>query len=268
MAYDPATGLLITNQPDGNNYAEAMLELANYNNNWSAEQVQKQMDFQERMSNTAHQREMEDLKAAGLNPILSAKSGATSPSGAAAQADGSLLSAMATLFSKAMDIASDNAKANLVTTSKGYGNGYSSASQAYDNSQIIKKAVNSDNFDDDTPRADLNLPGITGQEAQGLANAFGIPILSNAANVISATWNALTGNSAGKYDNKAVYNTVTTLKNEHQSNTSNDIKTKADTQAQALQPVAKVVDKVISTVKDMGSYAKNAVTSLIKAFKK
>jgi len=52
---------------------------------FEADQVAKQMQFQERMSNTSYQRAMEDMRLAGINPMLAyQQGGASTPGGGAA----------------------------------------------------------------------------------------------------------------------------------------------------------------------------------------
>lgn len=53
---------------------------------WSAQQAQKQMDYQTEMANTQYQRAVKDMQAAGLNPylLMTGASTAPTPSGAMA----------------------------------------------------------------------------------------------------------------------------------------------------------------------------------------
>lgn len=88
-------------------------EQADYNNAWSAQQAQINRDWQEQMSNTAHQREVKDLVAAGLNPVLSANGGAAVPAGSVGTTDTGTTGLAAQKMMKSMDLRAQRDMAEL-----------------------------------------------------------------------------------------------------------------------------------------------------------
>lgn len=216
--------------PAQNNAIQSIYRTSAQNNAWSANQASRQMDFQREqnriamefnaseaaknrdwqayMSNTSHQREIADLKLAGLNPVLSAMggngaavtSGATASgvtsSGAMGQTDtsanqaivnllGSWISSQTALENQRVSAANNLAVADKYNAMSKYAADLSAATQ-----------LNTANINAVTQRyvSDNNLKG-------SMANAAATKIaaeLHAAATRYSADMNNLTQNQVAK----------------------------------------------------------------------
>lgn len=167
---------------------------------WSAAEAQKNRDWQLKLSDTAHQREMKDLLAAGLNPILASNQGAYTGSGATGQGfsssgamgnvDTSITGVMGSLMSNIMSSAKDIAVTRLYNDAQKYqtdkafaASKLAAEASIYNNNNSVsaQKAISQLNRD-----ADIQKAGLTADATRAAAAASAGAMMSAAATNASA----------------------------------------------------------------------------------
>lgn len=112
-------------------------------NNMTANSVSQQMSFQEKMSSTAYQRAMSDMRKAGLNPSLAFQTGgASAPQGASAtyQSDrrGDIGAGLAANAKAALQMSAGLSNTNADTSVKTSQAGLNQANVAVANSAVLR----------------------------------------------------------------------------------------------------------------------------------